>query len=137
MSASGPSGPLVSKLTFSRIFFQEHFQSVKQFGSRSGPTFCQSYGLGPNCLQRLSADDKEIVKSVLKKVCCSVYLKLMPMAFQIVFQEIMEANNKRTVFVQGLHRLEKNLNIQDRLQKSFKIKFFLEKYLKNTQRPYA
>ena len=31
---------------------QEYCQSVKQFGSRSGPTFC------PNCLQRLSADDK-------------------------------------------------------------------------------
>ena len=32
-------------------FFQYH-HGVKQFGSRSGATF-----LGPNCLQRLSADN--------------------------------------------------------------------------------
>ena len=43
---------------------------------------------------------------------------------------------------QGLHRLEKYLNIQDCLAKSLKIKFALkenkiclEKYFKNTQRP--
>ena len=39
-------------LLFSKTFFQEHYQSVKRFGSRSGP------GLGSNCLQWLSADDK-------------------------------------------------------------------------------
>ena len=31
------------KITFSEIFFQEHYQSVKQFGPRSGPTFCRSW----------------------------------------------------------------------------------------------
>ena len=36
--------------------------------------------------------------------------------------------------LQGSHRLEKYLNIQDCLEKSLKIKFPL-KYLKNTQRP--
>ena len=36
---------------------------------------------------------------------------------------------------QGLHRLEKYLNIQDCLEKSLKFKIFLEKYLKNTKRP--
>ena len=36
--------------------FQEHYQPVKWFGSRSGLTF----DLGPNCLQRLSADDKSL-----------------------------------------------------------------------------
>ena len=36
-------------------FFQEYHQSVKQFGPRSDPTKCW-HGLGPNCLQRLSAD---------------------------------------------------------------------------------
>ena len=46
-----------SVLTFFKINFfqkkiQEHYQSVKQFGTKSGPTFC------PNVLQRLSADDK-------------------------------------------------------------------------------
>ena len=37
-------------------FFQEYHQSVKQFGSRSGPTFVGP-DLSPNCLQRLSAED--------------------------------------------------------------------------------
>ena len=35
----------------------EHYQSVKQFESRSGPT-CVGPDLGPNCLLRLSADIK-------------------------------------------------------------------------------
>ena len=43
---------IFSKSTFSD-FFQEYQQSVKQLKPRPGPT-----GLGPNCLQRLSADDK-------------------------------------------------------------------------------
>ena len=30
------------KIKFFKKFFQEHCQSVKQFGSRSGPTFCRS-----------------------------------------------------------------------------------------------
>ena len=34
--------------------------SVKQIGSRSGPTFCPD--LGPICLQRLSADDTQWAK---------------------------------------------------------------------------
>ena len=37
--------------------------------------------------------------------------------------------------LQGSHRLEKYLNIQDCLEKSLKIKFAVEKYLENTQRP--
>ena len=36
------------KVKFSKKLFQEHYQSVKQLGS----------DLSPNCLQRLSADDK-------------------------------------------------------------------------------
>ena len=43
------------KINFFEKFFHEYHQSVKQFGSRSGPTF-----VGPdlvtNCLQKLSAD---------------------------------------------------------------------------------
>ena len=43
-------------LTFSKLNFlkknREHYQSVKQLGSGSVPD------RGPNCLQRLSADDK-------------------------------------------------------------------------------
>ena len=37
-------------------FFQNYHQSVKQFGSRSVQTFGGPEP-GPNCLQRLSADD--------------------------------------------------------------------------------
>ena len=32
-----------SKLFFFKKFFQEHYQSVKWFGSRSGPTVCRSW----------------------------------------------------------------------------------------------
>ena len=38
-------------------FFKKFFQSVKQFGFRSGPTFVGP-DLDPNCLQRLSANHK-------------------------------------------------------------------------------
>ena len=48
-------GWLFSKLFLFQILFQEHYQSVKRFEYRSGPTFCQ-IDLDPNCLQRLSAD---------------------------------------------------------------------------------
>ena len=47
------------KSAFSKTFFREHDQNVKWLGYslRSGLTF---FGpdLGPNCLQRLSADNK-------------------------------------------------------------------------------
>ena len=49
------------KITFFKKFFQEHYQSVKPFGARSGPKFCRFVGpdLSPNCLQRLSADNNK------------------------------------------------------------------------------
>ena len=47
-----------SKITFFQKFFQEHCQSVKQFGFRSGQTFF-SPDLGPNYLQRLTADNNK------------------------------------------------------------------------------
>ena len=31
------------KIIFFKTFFQEHYQRVKQFGTRSGPTLCQNY----------------------------------------------------------------------------------------------
>ena len=37
-------------------FYRKYYQSVKQFRSRSGETFVGP-DLGPNYLQRLSADD--------------------------------------------------------------------------------
>ena len=37
------------KMNFFKKFFQELYQSVKQFGSRSGPMFCRSWsGLWPD-----------------------------------------------------------------------------------------
>ena len=45
------------KINFFKKIFQEHYHSVKQFGSRSGQYSVSPY-LVPNCLQRLSADDK-------------------------------------------------------------------------------
>ena len=46
-----------SKLTFSEISFRNNIKGVKWVESRLGPTFF-SPDLGPNCLQRLSTDDK-------------------------------------------------------------------------------
>ena len=31
------------KISFFKNFFQEHYQSIERFGSRSGPTFCQCW----------------------------------------------------------------------------------------------
>ena len=44
------------EINFFEKLLQENRQSVKQIGSRSGPTFCRP-DLGPNCLQKLSADN--------------------------------------------------------------------------------
>ena len=44
-------------IIFFKKIFQEYHQSVKQFESRSGIHFVGP-DLGPNCLKRLSADDK-------------------------------------------------------------------------------
>ena len=43
------------KTNFFKKKFQDHDQSVKQFGARSGPTEHRP-GLDPNCLQKLSAE---------------------------------------------------------------------------------
>ena len=51
------------QLTFKKKIFQEHYQSVKPFGSRSRPTEYVGPDLGPSCLQRLSADDKSPLAS--------------------------------------------------------------------------
>ena len=32
---------VVVKITFSKKFFQEHYQNAKRFGPRSGPTLCR------------------------------------------------------------------------------------------------
>ena len=44
------------KINFFEQIFREYHLTVKQFGSRSGPTFCCP-DQDPICLQRLSADD--------------------------------------------------------------------------------
>ena len=45
-------------INFLKKSFQENNLSVKQYGSRSGPTFCRA-DLGTNCLQRLSVEDDD------------------------------------------------------------------------------
>ena len=92
--------PTFFKINSFKKLFQEHYQSVKQFESRSGPTFCRSWSgsklfakvisrrqkpplakkinfrcsldsdLGLNCLQRLSAASKERVNELQYKMYC-------------------------------------------------------------------
>ena len=56
LHASLSSADFFFKINFFEKFFQEYHQSVKQFGSRSGPTIVGP-DLGLNCLQKFSADD--------------------------------------------------------------------------------
>ena len=47
---------------FFKLFFQEHYQRAKRFGSRSGPTYrLVSPDLGPNCLQSYQQATKECI----------------------------------------------------------------------------
>ena len=59
---------------FSKKFFQEHYQSVKQLGSRSGPKFF--FYLGLNCLQKWKKKQMSKVASskVRVKECDLIYL---------------------------------------------------------------
>ena len=45
------------KVNFFEKFFQEHYQSVKQFLDPDQARHFVGPDLGPNCLQRLSADN--------------------------------------------------------------------------------
>ena len=45
------------QMNFFEKFFQEYHQSVKQFGSRSGPTFCLS---GLICVQTVCEGDQQM-----------------------------------------------------------------------------
>ena len=49
------SADLFQNQHFFKKFFQEYHQSVKQFGSRSGPTFCQAWS-GSKLFAKLPAD---------------------------------------------------------------------------------
>ena len=49
-------------LIFSKNYFK-NYQCVKRYGSRSGPD------LGPNCLQRISAEDKSRRWCVCVRAC--------------------------------------------------------------------
>ena len=57
------------QIIFFKKLFQEYHQSAKQFGSGSGPTFVGP-DMGPNFLQRISADDK----SCTRKEFISIYV---------------------------------------------------------------
>ena len=47
---------IFSNPSFSENHFMNDIKNVKQFGPRSGPDIVRP-DLGPNCLQRLTADD--------------------------------------------------------------------------------
>ena len=70
------------KINFYKKFFQEHCESVKKFRSR----------LGPNCLQRLSADDKSLLAFI---VVCRLF-------HNYIFQKILSGtlSECRTVWIQ-------------------------------------
>ena len=51
-----PSAADFFKINLFKTLFLEHYQSVKQFGSRSGPTIVGP-DLCPNCFAKVSADD--------------------------------------------------------------------------------
>ena len=65
---------LFFKINFFQQFLQEYHQSFKQFGSRSDMTFVGP-DLGPNCLQRLSADDtsKQLKNQFLQKILSGIF----------------------------------------------------------------
>ena len=74
---------LFSKLTFSRIFVRNTFRLSDSLDPDQ-----DRHSVSPMVkVQTVCKDYQQLarVKIVLKKVCCSVYLKLMPMAFSIVF----------------------------------------------------
>ena len=48
---------LFFKINLFKKLFQEHYQGVKQFGSRSGPTFCRSWSGFKLFAKVISADD--------------------------------------------------------------------------------
>ena len=60
MSASGPSGPLVSIVTFLKKCVQEHFESVKWFGSRSVLIWIQTNAKVVSKQQKLLAETKAV-----------------------------------------------------------------------------
>ena len=37
-------------------FYQEHYQNIKQLGSKSGPMFHGGPDLGPNCFQKILSE---------------------------------------------------------------------------------
>ena len=52
------------KINFFKKLFQEHYQSIEQFGSRSGRTFCQTVYKGYQQTTKVDAS-KERVKDIM------------------------------------------------------------------------
>ena len=50
------------KINYFKKFFQEYHQSVKQFGSRSGPTFCLAWS-GSKLFTKVSVKEKKVAAS--------------------------------------------------------------------------
>ena len=62
------------KINFFKKLFQEHYLSVKQFGSRSGPTECPKLSL-----QRIFADNKSCcMEERFKGACTAAQITCMP-----------------------------------------------------------
>ena len=75
-----------------RKFFQEHYQCVNQFGSRSGPIFFRP-GLGPNCLQRLSSYER--LRSTLARKELSMVIQFTKSCLKLLFVKYWLEKTKR------------------------------------------
>ena len=90
MSTSGPSGPLVSKLTFS----QKKFRNTIRVSNGLDPDQDQcSVGpdLGPNCSQRFTADEKSFSNNII----CPVKVHQFPRSL-IVFKLPLNFKSNKT-----------------------------------------
>ena len=57
---------LFSKINLFKKLFQKHFQSVKQFGSRSGLTFCRAWS-GSKLFAKIISRQHQLAKSYIGK----------------------------------------------------------------------
>ena len=60
---------------FSRKFFKENYQSVKRFGSRSGPTFCRSWS-GHKLFTKVISRWQKLLLASIRSLYCRVKQKL-------------------------------------------------------------
>ena len=88
MSSSGPSGPLVSK----SIFSKNSYRNIIRVLNRLDPDQTQHFvgpDLGPNCLQRPSADNTRRCKElstycVLLRACALFRVKIIFGSYSLI-----------------------------------------------------